>query len=299
MGFSLKKVFGGGGSSIPGYDTAALNNIAQTGFNKRKSLIEGAFGELPQFGQQYSEKATNAGNAFAQSNLGAAQEFDQGLRSLGAEDKAANEVAVAAQREKAFRDVPEVERRLRDVIGATVGFGSGAAAPQLARPTIDAANAARDFETGLETDRLRTQSQRRETGLESIFGAKQANALQKVGIDLDTAKMLLETGRGDVLEKAMQLSGIEGERAQSLLDIEQLRQSQEIAKAQAKAKKKAGRLGAITSLGGLALGAATGNPLLGLGLGSATGNLISGGETGSLDPLLLSILSRRQAAPAA
>lgn len=290
----LSKALGTGSPNIPGYDTGALKGIVQEGYNKRKNLLEGAFGQLPQFGQDYEKKATSFGDQFSNANLGAAEEYQKGLAGLGEEQKAANELSVANNREQNFRQVPEVERRIRDIVGATIGFGSGAAAPQLAAPTLQAAQQSGDFQNQLEVNRLNQAAANRKEGLGTIFNAKQTNALNKLGIDQDTAKMLLETGRGDVLNRALQLSGLEGENAQSLLDIEQLRQSQDIARAQAEAKAKSGRLGAITSLAGLGVGALTGNPLLGLGIGQTVGNFAGGSGGGGNDALLAAILARQQ-----
>lgn len=291
----LSKLIGGGGPSIPGYDTARLKGIVTEGYNKRKNLLEGAFGQLPQFGQDYEKKANAIGDQFSNANLGAAEQYQKGLAGLGDEQKAANELSVATNREQNFRQVPEVERRIRDIVGATIGFGSGAAAPQLAAPTLNAAQQSGDFANQLEVNRLNEAGANRKEGLRGVFSAQQQNALTKLGIDQDTAKMLLETGRGDVLQKALQLSGLEGENAQSLLDIEQLKQSNDIAQAQAAAKSRASRLGAIASLGGLGIGAAFGQPLLGLGLGQAAGGLASGEGGGVNDALLLSILNRQKA----
>lgn len=290
----LSKALGTGSPNIPGYDTEKLKGIVGEGYNKRKNLLEGAFGQLPQFGTDYEKKATGIGDTFSNANLGAAEEYQKGLAGLGDEQKAANELSVAANREQNFRQVPEVERRIRDIVGATVGFGSGAAAPQLAAPTLQAAQQSGDFQNQLEVNRLNEAASNRKEGLGTIFSAKQTNALNKMGIDQDTAKMLLETGRGDVLNKALQLSGLEGENAQSLLDIEQLSQSQNIARAQAEAKAKAGRLGAITSLVGTGAGAFFGPT--GALIGNQIGSTIGGGGGGN-DALLAAILARQKKAP--
>lgn len=291
----LSKALGTGSPNIPGYDTAALRNIQQEGYNKRKNLLEGAFGQLPQFGTDYEKKATGIGDTFSTANTAAAEDYQKGLAGLGDEQKAANELAVAANREQNFRQVPEVEKRIRDIVGATVGFGSGAAAPQLAAPTLNAAQQSGDFQNQLEVNRLNEAGANRKEGLGTVFTAKQQNALNKMGIDSDTAKILMDTGRSDVLNKALELSGLEGENAQSLLDIEQLGQSQNIAQAQARAKANSGRLGAITALGGLGVGALTGNPLLGLGIGQSLSGAVGGEGGGGNDALLQAILARRQA----
>lgn len=289
----LSKLIGGGGSNIPGYDTAKLNDIVNQGYTKRKNLLEGAFSDLPQFGQNYSKTATGNEQTFSNANLGAAEDYQKGLAGLGDEQKAANELSVAANREQNFRQVPEVERRIRDIVGATIGFGSGAAAPQLAAPTLNAAQQSGDFQNQLEVNRLNEAGANRKEGLGAVFSAKQQNALNKLGIDQETAQMLLDTGRSDVLNKALQLSGLEGENAQSLLDIEQLRQSQDIAKAQADAKARAGRLGAITSLIGTGAGAFFGPT--GALIGNQIGNTVGGGGGGGNDALLAAILARQKA----
>lgn len=288
----LSKLIGGSKPTIPGYDTAKLKGIVEGGYNTRKNLLEGAFGQLPQFGQEYEKKANMFGDQFQTSNLGAAEEYQKGLAGIGEEEKTANELAASSNRERNFRNVPETERRIRDIVGATIGFGSGAAAPQLAAPTLQAAQQAGDFENQLEVDRLNKSSARREAGLGTVFTAKQQNALTKMGIDQDTAKMLLETGRGDVLTRAMELGGLEGEKTQSFLDIEQLAQGQAIAKAQADAAARSGKLGAITNLIGTGVGAFFGPT--GAMIGNQVGNAVGGGGGGaSGDALLQAILARR------
>ena len=100
--------------------------------------------------------------------------------------------------------------------------------------------------------------------------------MQKLGIDRNVAQTLMENGRGDLLDRAMRLSGIEAGRTQGLLDVETLRQQQEIAKDSAKRQRNA----QLASLAGTVAGSFAGGPGIGGAIGGQIGGQLGGAAAG-------------------
>lgn len=263
------------GGSSKGIDTGALRNILERGINRRRSLVEGAFTELPQFGQTFEKSQQEAGEQFADTSRQAAQNLASGLRNVESPDFVRRQQAKS--RELAFRDLPAAQQQIRESLAATGGLGRGVAVRALQQPVLQAQQTAADQAFQIEQGAAGRNIARQEQALNQIFSTDAGIALQQLGIDQDVARTLLETGREDVLDRALQLSGIEAERTQGLLDLETLRQQQEIAQDQQKRARLAAILGTVGSIGGAAIGGGGFGSVVGSQLGGGLGGLAAGG----------------------
>jgi len=283
-------LFGGSSKKM---DTGALRNLLMQGLGRQEQVIKGGFRELPQMSEQYEQRQKQAGQAFGEASRAAAQNLAQGLQNVESPDFL--RMQQAKSRELAFRDLPAAQQQIRESLAATGGLGRGVAVRALQQPVLQAQQTAADQGFALQEAAMGRDIQRREQALNQIYSTDQGVALQSLGIDQDIARTLLDTGRGDILNRAMQLANVEQQRTQGLLDIETLRQQQEIAADQQKRAQLGAILGTVGSLGGAALGAGlTGGNPYGAAIGSSVGGGLGGLAGGGTQPVDLgSILALR------
>jgi hypothetical protein len=285
------------GGKPKGIDTQLLQDILTRGTQKQTGLVKSAFAQTPQLSRQFEARRGALGKAFETGSAQRAQQFAQGLQQIESPDFVRQQQARA--RELAFRDVPAAQQQIREQLAATGGLGRGVAIRALQQPTLQAAQASRDESFRIEQAARQRDINRQQSALSTIFQTGQGAALQRLGIDEATANVLLETGRSDILDRAFKLAGIEAGRTQGLLDIEQLRQTQEIAREQAKQAGKAQLLSTIGSLAGAGLGAFAGpaGPLIGSQLGGQLGGFAGGGQAPDLSSALTLLALRRRNSP--
>lgn len=290
-----------GGSKPKGIDTQLLQDILNRGATKQTGIIESAFSQTPQLGKQFRQERQALGQAFETGAQQRAQQFGQQLQQVESPDLVRR--AQARAQELAFRNVPAQQEQIREQLAATGGLGRGVAIRALSQPTLQAAQAARDESFQIEQAARERDVTRRQQAIDTVFRTGQGAALQRLGIDQETANVLLQTGRSDILDRAFKLAGIEAGRTQGLLDIEQLRQTQEIARDQAKRARTGQILGGIGSLAGAGIGAlvpgggAVGS-LIGSQLGGQLGGFAGGGGAPDLSSALAMLaLRRRKSAP--
>lgn len=290
-----------GGGSPKGIDTGKLRTMLEQGLNKQKGIVEQGFAQLPQFGQAFEQKQGQLGADLVSGSRDRAMEFGKGLEAIDTSDQVKARQGQA--QELAFRNLPAAQQAIRENLAATGGLNRGVAVRALQQPVLQASQQAADESFNIQSEADQANIARREQALGTLFNTEQGAALTKLGIDKDTARTLMETGRSDVLNRALQLTNIEGQRTQGLLDIETLAQQQSAAQDAA----KRGRLGQVLStvggLGGAALGS-FGGPL-GIAVGSQLGTQLgqaAGGNAADFGPGATNLgllLAQRRAASGA
>lgn len=286
-----------GKSKTPSIDTGALLRISQDNEAKQKAIVGGLGGKLAPLSANFENRRNSLGQGFQGDTESAITRYGQDLSAANTADAAARSAANTGFREQSFRDVPELQRSIRESLGGSGLSGNGVALSALARPTLDAARASRDFTSQNEVAGLNNSAARTEKVADTGFNARSNALATKLGLDQDTINYLTETGRTDILDEANKYLGIEDQAGSNRLGIEQARQANEMAKAAAANSRRAGVLSSLGSLGGAGLGFLAGGPVgagLGSQLGGTVGNLAGGGTGGgTFDPTLLYALSQR------
>lgn len=282
---------------VPGIDAAALTQIAERNAATQRDILGRRKAALQPLNAQFK---TDRGALSAQIEPGAENllnKYTADLSGVGAMQKAANESATIANREQNFRNVPEIQRAIRESLGGNNLLRSGAASGTIASPIIDAARASRDFSSGLETTRLGDEARRAEGLAGTGLNVRHEALNKRLGIDEETLNTLAANGRTDLLDEYNSLANIEGQLGADKLGIEQARQASEQAKAAAAASRRGQILTSLGSLAGAAGGFALGGPVgagLGTQLGGTFGNIAGGGGGAPFDPTLLYAMSQRQ-----
>lgn len=284
--------------NIPGIDTNALNAINDQNATKQRNIVGGLRQNLVPLSTDFESKRRLLGNDIQSGGENVINQYGQGLSDVNAADASARTTANAAVREQSFRDVPELQRSIRESLGGSGTTGNAAALSALSRPILDANRASRDFSNQNEINRLEGVTGRSEKLADTGLNVRN-NALQsKLGLDEGTINELYASGRGDLVEEANKLLGIEEQSGANKLGIEQARQQNDIAQATAAAARRGSIMTSLGSLAGTGIGAAFGGPLgasLGSQLGSMAGNFAGGGSGGgTFDPTLLYAMSQRQ-----
>lgn len=290
-------IFGiGGKSKVPSLDTGALERIRADSEAKKKSLITGLRPGLQPFSTQFQTQRADLSRQIPTTTENTIGQYRTDLAGVGAQEKAAGNLATQNFREQSFRDVPELQRSIRESLGGSGLLQNAAAASTLARPTLEANRAARDFESQTAQNQIQNEASR-QTGLASTgFNARTSAMKDKLGLDKETIDYLTSIGRTDLIDEANNLLGVEEQAGADKLGIEQARQANEMAKAAANASRRSGVLSSLGSLAGAGIGA-FGGPMgvaLGSQLGGMAGNFAGGGSGGTFDPTLLYAMSQRQ-----
>lgn len=285
----LSNALGGGGGSVPGYDTAKLNAISKANADKQRQIIQQKFQGLQPINQQYQTSQTNLSNNIIPNSQAAVDKYGQGLEAVNAADTAQRSQANDAFRAQQFQNVPALQRQIRNSLGGNRLLNSGAAASTLAQPTINAAQNSGNFEGQNEQARLAGVTGRAQDFATTGFNAQQQALATKLGLDENTINQLASMGRTDLIDQFNSLAGVQDQEGTNELGIEQLAEGQNIAQAQANAAKKSAILGTLGSLGGLGVGSFFG-PLgaaVGSQVGGTLGTVAGGGTPQQFDPTLL------------
>ena len=279
----------------PSIDTGALLRISQDNESKQKSIVGGLRGNLSPVYGNFENKRNALGAGFQSGTEDLIGQYGRDLGAVNAADSAARSEANIGQREQSFREVPEMQRAIRESLGGSGLSGSGAALSALSRPVLEANRASRDFTSQNKVAELAGRTDRASSFADTGMNAR-SNALQtKLGLDTDTINYLTESGRGDLVEEANKLLGIEEQSGANRLGIEQARQQNEMAKAAAENSRRGNLISGLTQLGGAAIGFGLGGPMgagLGAQLGGTAGQVATGSPV-SFDPTLLYAMSQR------
>ena len=285
-----------GSSKVPKIDTAALQRILNEGATNQRNIIQSGFDRAAPLLGQFEERRQALGQSFEEGANQRAQQFGRQLQQVESPDFVRRQQARA--RELAFRGLPAAQQNIREQLAATGGLNRGAAITALSQPVLQASQAARDEAFNIEQAARGRDIARRQTAIDTVFQTGQGAALERLGIDRQTANVLLETGRSDILDRAFKLAGIEAGRTQGLLDIEQTRQLQEIARAQEKNARRGALLGGLGSLAGAGLGFGLGGGafggLIGSQIGGQLGGFAGGGGAPDLSGALAALALRRR-----
>lgn len=280
---------------IPGIDVNALTSIAQGTAAKKRSIVEGLGGQLQPLSAGFEAKRGKLGEGFTTDTQAATDAYRGELAGLKQSANIAGDESNRLFREQQFRNVPEIQKSIREALGGSGTLNTGAARVALAKPLIGAVQASSDFEAQNEINRLADNARLDEKGADFAVGAKREALSTKFGLDADTINYLTSIGRQDLIDKANSLVGIEGDLGADTLAIEQSRQANEIARASAAANKRNAVLSGLTTLGGAGIGALFGGPLgatLGGQLGSNAGQLATG-QPVQFDPTVLFAMANR------
>jgi len=280
-------LFGGGSSR--GINTGALRNILEQGLKRQRSTIEQGYAQTPELGRKFEQKQGDIGQQFVTGSRDRAMDFGRNLENIDTSDMVRERQAKA--QELAFRNVPAAQQAIRENLAATGGLGRGAAIRALSQPVLQASQQAADQGFAIQTAADEDAIARREQALGTLFNTEQGANLQKLGIDQDTARTLLENGRADILNRAMQLADIEAQRTQGLLDIETLAQQQAATRDAAKRQQFGNLIGGLGSIGGAGIGALVGGGPMGALIGSQLGGQLGGFAGGGTPPDLTSALT--------
>lgn len=282
---------------IPGFDTGALQAIAEQTAARQRQIIGGLRTNLGGMNPAFEAKRASLSARILPEQEEQLTKLRQEASGVGEQQATANRAAGAAFREQQFREVPELQRAIRESLGGTGLLQNAAAASTLARPTLEAARSARDFESGLETTRLGDIA-RREEGLATTGFATRSQAVKdRLGLDEGTIKYLQDIGREDLIREADALGGVEADLGASRLSTETLGQQQNIARAQASAARRGQILSSLGQLGGAGIGFLAGGGPMGAAIGSQIGGqlggMAGGGQVPQFDPTLLFALGGR------
>lgn len=281
---------------VPGIDTGALTRIAEQNASTQRDILGRKKQALQPLNAQFK---TDRAGLSAQIEPGAENILNKYATELGgvsAMQKTANDTASIANRNQNFRDVPELQRSIRESLGGSGLLRSGGAQSSLAAPVLNAARSSSDFSSGLETQRLQDETDRQENLAGTGFNTRNAAFNKRLGVDEETLNTLASLGRTDLLDEYNSLAGIESDLGESRLGIEQTRQANEIEKAKASAARRGQILSTLGTVAGGVVGMAGGPVGAGLGaqVGGALGNLAGGGTGGTIDPTLLFALAQQR-----
>ena len=259
-----------GGKKSKGFDTAALQRMLNQGADKQAGLVQGGFNAAGVKNQDFERTQNALAQAFETGANQRAEQFGQQLQGIESPDFV--NAQQAKNTELAFRNLPAAQQNIREQLGATGGLNRGVAIRALQQPVLQASQQAADANFETQQQAAQRDIQRRTVALDTIYQTAQGAALQKLGIDRETAQVLLENGRSDILDRATTLAGIESGRTQGLLDVEQLRQGQRIAQDKASQARKGALLSTVGTIGGSLFGPA------GAAIGGQIGSLAGGGN---------------------
>lgn len=283
--------------NIPGIDAGALTRIAEQNAATQRDILGRKKLALQPLTDQYKTDRTNFSSQIEPGTENLLTKYGQDLSGVDAMQKTANDTAAIANREQNFRDVPELQRSIRESLGGNGLLRSGGAVGAVAAPVIDAARSSRDFSSGLDTARLADNARRSEGLATTGFNARTSALNKRLGVDEDTLNTLASMGRSDLVDEYTSLAGIEDQLGSNKLGIEQAKQASDQAQAAANASRRGQIISSLGSLAGAGAGFLAGGPLgagLGSQLGGNLGNMAGGGGGAQFDPTLLYALSQRQ-----
>lgn len=241
MGFSLKSIFGGGGGGVPSFNPLPLRDILQKGAQTQRGIVGNTTQALSPINTQLRTESGQLGDQFKTNVQGLSDKLQQ-----GAVNPAATNAAIGAKQEQEFRGVPAAQRAIREALASSNQLATGRGAAAVAQPVIAAAQNTSDFGSALNLQ----NEQARQDALKTGISLESQAELSKLGLDEQTMRDLFAAGRGDIIQEAADLLGIEGDLSQGLFNLENTTQQAAIAKAQAEAANRSALRNALLGIGG-------------------------------------------------
>lgn len=245
----LSDIFKSGGGNVPAFNPTPLRDILNQGATTQKGIVAGLPQKLSPFSTNLQGKTNELGAGYTDTTKALSDRL-----TAGAVNPVATENAITAKQQQEFRSVPQQQQAIRDALASSNRLATGRGAATIAQPVINAANNTSDFASQLD---LQNENQRQDA-LKTGVSMEQQAALSKLGLDQDTMKTLFETGRGDVVQEAADMLGIEGDLSQGLFNLENTTQQSNIAQAQADADRRAQLRNALLGIGGQLAGVGIG-----------------------------------------
>jgi hypothetical protein len=291
-----------GGNKVKALDTGAALAIAQ---KKKQTTMDYANQQEAQLKAGYAPFEAKRNAISAQLEPGAEKQlasYGQDLNKVGAAEQEQYGQAANQFRQQSFRDVPEVQRAIRDQLGGNRLMGSGAALSSLAKPTIQAAQQSADMASSLEQQRLGNVTNRAEGFATTGFNTRSKAMADRLGMDEQTLNTLQQMGRTDLIDKFNSLSGAESDYYDTEGDLNLLQQQSDMQAQQAKNARRSAIIGTLGSVAGMAAGgiASGGNPLAvaaGGQVGGQLGQMAGGGTPGQVDPTYIAALMQSRKRP--
>jgi len=277
------------------YNAAELSGINQQNEAKQKAIVGGLRNNLTPLSAEYESKRRMLGNEVQGSTEGLIDRYGADLNAVNTADANARNAANIGVREQAFRGVPEMQRAIRESLGGSGLSGSGAARSSIAQPIIEANREARDFANQNEASRLAAMSGRTEKLADTGLNLRGSALSSKLGLDEGTINYLQEIGRGDLIDEANSLLGIEEQAGANRLAISQGRATAQNAVDAANASRRGNLISGLSQAGGAAVGGMFGGAQgagLGAQIGGSFGQMANGSPV-SFDPTLLYAMSQR------
>jgi len=285
-----------GGGSVPGIDAGALQRINQQNLLRQKNIIQGLNPSLQPLTESYKTQREALSGALMPQAEQQLTSFGKDLAGIGGLEKQQGQQLASNFREQQFQNVPALQSAIREAVGSSGRTGNAAAASAVANPVIDAAVASRNLESQLGQQQLQNEINRKTGFAETGFNTRGKALEDKFGLDTGTIDYLTSIGRGDLINEANSLLGAESQYGANELSIEQARQQNAIAQAQAKNDQRANLISGLATVGGAGLGFGLGGGALGAALGGQLGGTfgnIATGQPTSFDPSLLFLLNQK------
>jgi hypothetical protein len=169
-----------------------------------------------------------------------------------------------------FAQNPETIAAAREAGAAGGGLQRGVVQQQLANIPVQAAAEYAKGATELNVSTLEGQLAARE----KVFDTENQMNLQNLGIDAATAETILNSGNQALINELNALIDESKSRTQGLIDLENFKQSGQLAKASGEAANQTALLQSGLNLAGTIFGGMYGGPA-GAAVGSQAGNLIT------------------------
>jgi hypothetical protein len=240
-----------GSRRVPSIQTQPFEDIIQKGLAQRNPLIKGLPRQLGAVGSKYQSGVgnllakTQAENRLAGENYISASADTSGklANSLGA---SVNQRILAAQ--------PALAGQLRENLAATGGLQRGAANVAFTNLARDASAQISDAQTGITQQMLADK----QAALSKVYGYNEDFLKNELGINAETLNALFQSGRADLVNEVAQLLDESHGAQADRMNIEQLRQTGNIASARADIDSRNAILAALLGGAGTAAGAYAG-----------------------------------------
>jgi hypothetical protein len=231
-------------------DTGYLTGLVNQSTGKQRDIVGQRDVELAPLYDKYKADSAKLGEDYLTSTRGASEQYKKDVAGLGLEDRLASQKAGDLLQKQQFRSVPGQQQAIKESLAATGSLRSGGGRTALAQPTKEAYQNVSDFRTEQEVQNLQQESARKEQAISNVYSTELGAQLTKLGLDKDTMQYLVESGRGDIINRAADLLGIEQSQLNAMLGIYGLKANEDMANATAENDRRQAIYNSLTGLGG-------------------------------------------------
>lgn len=231
----------------PQFDTAQLQSILNAGGEEQRRLLGQIRPETQTLTNQFRTDVTGA------QDRARADQASSSARLLQELDPITSRLFQTQRdqlKRESFGAIPEATRAAREALAATGGLGRGIAAEELARIPVQAAQEFQRGVSGLTAQGLQTK----QAALQNLQSQESQLIAQNLGIDQNTFNTILQTGNEALINELNGLIEESKRRTQGLSDIEQFRQTGNVAAASADEANRQAIFQALAGLGGTLAG---------------------------------------------